>query len=153
MGGKIVMSDLIIEAGEFYKTRGGLKAKALEQVGERIVGYFISGVDDICPRTWYLNGVFCCGVPCDHLDIVAPWTDPPVVDWSKFPTHVVAVAMDKDGLWQGYPYIPIPYDNWWSYKNGDDSFSMCSILIRDIPKFSGDWRDSLAVRPGWEGKE
>lgn len=155
------MSNLTIEAGKFYKTGNGLKVKMLEIVGEYIVGYF-----DACvgprPGIWEHTGRYRFGGSDEPLNIVAPWTDPPAVDWDRFPAHIVAVAMDEDGAWNAYLEVPTTdkanpnATGWYHGPSPTNHVYLCAFGVHKEhrPVFSGDWRDSLAVRPGWEeGKE
>lgn len=154
------MPDLVIEAGKFYRTRNGIKAVVYAVYPNQfweILGalYFNNGWNS---HAWRRNGQALTGsIPYDH-DLISPWIDPPVVDWDKFPPWIVAVAKDSNGYWTAYLDVPIreESDRHWYYNQ--DSYSGGKVLyfasfgIRDddAPTFSGDWRDSLAIRPGHE---
>lgn len=145
-----------IEAGKFYKTRIGIKAViyAVERGGNKpIHGAIFNGTGwDI--RAWDVRGNHAPEFSNHHnIDLIAPWADPPVVDWDRFPNHIVAVAMDADGQWSGYTTPDLHTASiTWSRTGGfrHDYHLWVSLNSRDYPAFAGDWRDSLAVRPGYE---
>ena len=47
-------------------------------------------------------------------------------------------AMDGDGSWWGYEDKPIERDMWWG-----DGGESCGLDAFDIPKYNGDFKDSL----------
>jgi hypothetical protein len=128
----------------YYRTRGGRKARVLCTDAEGpypIVGYICyEGGPATCLWDW--DSV--SGSTRGPLDLVHPWVDAPVVDWSKEREWVKAVAMDKDGRWVRYNVTPKAdgSGNWW--------FPDCEfqrIHPSEYPQFTGDWKDSLCVRP------
>lgn len=146
------MSDLKIEAGKFYKTRDGKKARIYATDGGEcypVHGAILVCNKEWCTKSWKADGrEWFWSQTID--DIVSPWIDPPVVDWDSLPKHIVAVAMDENGLWYGYVAVPKRYESDWDIKERY-YYSDWLLYCEHTPAFSGDWRDSLAVRPGYEG--
>lgn len=74
----------------------------------------------------------------------------PLVDvpWDKLPDWAEVVAMDEDGDWYFYSYIPLPLYNEWSrgaaMVDGDSEF----LNEFELPEYPGDWKDSVIIRPG-----
>jgi hypothetical protein len=66
------------------------------------------------------------------------------VDWSREREWVKAVAMDSDGKWFRYDKFPEigKYDAWWA-----DGCKHQSMHRSEYPQFTGDWKDSLCIRP------
>lgn len=159
------MSDLIIEAGQFYKTR--IKTRAIvyatNQGGSKPVhGAIFNGTSwDI--RAWDSRGHFAPELTLSHnIDLVSPWIDPPVVDWESLPAGFVAVAIDRNG--NEYAYIDtcvgVNEKDGCFYVSGDSKlWAICPSVESyfELPKgtiqSTGDWRDSLVIRPGHEEKE
>ena len=151
------MPDLTIEAGNVYKTRDGYKARVYATDGE-VDGdnqQPIHGAYLLC-GSWYSTVWRGDGKQPlrenNEFDLVAPWVDPPVVDWAKFPKFIVAIARTKDGEWQTFNSTPELREELGEWGNfGDDFFMSGSIWQERLrPKFTGDWRDSLAIRPSHE---
>lgn len=149
------MQNQTIEQGKSYKTRTGLRADILKTIRSSLgivhVGYVTNHAGTIMARTWNMNGV----CECSACLLISLWTEPPVVDWDKFPKHIVVVAMDHNGHWEGFTCIPIigndeecSYD--WDFDPKAIYPCYCNIEPDDYPAFTGDWRDSLAIRPGHE---
>ena len=140
--------SLTIEAGKFYRTRGGMKVKISDMVGGYGIGFFITDAGP-CPCTWEINGRYRYGLPTESLNIVALWIDPPMVDWDKFPKHIVAVFKMPTSHWRCATFIPTPMDNdgWDIVFTGRYHFS-CELEPEEHPSFAGDWRNSLVIRPG-----
>lgn len=78
------------------------------------------------------------------------------VPWEKLPDWVEVVAYDHRG-WHGYSYIPRPVRgslvdpevNEWSrgfrrIRGDEQRFG----VLTDLPKYPGDWKDSVIIRPG-----
>lgn len=146
--------SLTIEAGKFYRTKNGNKVRV----------YAIYGVEDdkekqpihgawLCGKGWFAAAWCKDGSwPYEHEDgfnLVAPWVDPPVVDWEKFPKHIVAIAMGASGKWYGYLKVPIIGITAYTTHNPYEAFDIRDTEYEDIT-FSGDWRDSLVIRPGYD---
>lgn len=152
--------SLTIEAGSFYKTRCGLKARIYATDCHK-VGYSgltahgaIFSYGEWNFREWWLSdGKDAIVEKEPEFDLVAPWIDPPVVDWDKLPSYIVAMAMNESGDWYGFTAVRITPHGWsWDYEDRQVGRYQGKIMIFtcDYPKFSGDWRDSLAIRPGHE---
>jgi hypothetical protein len=80
-------------------------------------------------------------------DLIAPWIDKPVVDWSKMAAWHRFVAMDFGGAWRTYSSLPVVSEvgNVWIANNGND-LGQC-VPPAHCPQWTGDWRDSLVERP------
>lgn len=133
-----------IEPGKFYKTRGGNKVRIYATDGE--APYVIHGA--IFYKTW----VACTWTSAGRLwngpeaieNIVAEWSDKPEVDWSAMPRWANWVAMDCGGRWLWFsdkPFQETSHRQWLCH---------CQLLgavpVAHQPKFTGDWKDSLAER-------
>lgn len=137
-----------IEAGKFYRTRDGRKARvyAVDGGGEFPVHaaiWFMSA--------WYVSTYNTSGRCNTHDDddgdgdddLIAEWVDRPVVDWSKMAAWHRWVAMDARGKWFAYderPKLNVAY--WWGAGS-----VVCEIPPQHYPTFSGNWKDSLVERP------
>jgi hypothetical protein len=67
------------------------------------------------------------------------------VEWAAMPAWFDYVAQDSGGIWYAYAVRPALQDSCWFSGS-------CYIDIPEAyaPKFSGDWKESLCVRPGKE---
>lgn len=153
---------LKIEVGKFYKTRGGQKARiyATDCGGT----YLIHGEVLRRDSRWQCRSFTGCGEDGGRLpsgdDIVAEWVDdPPVVkDWSVFPDWIISLAKCKgtNDSWIGLTGIPKPHNKspfGWVIDHLDCYYEIVLPIIHDhIPIFSGDWKDSLIIRPRHEAK-
>ena len=154
------MSNLIIEAGKFYKTKGGSKARI----------YAIDGAQDgesqqpihgawLCGDEWFVM-VWCEDGSQPHkledeFSLVGPWIDPPVVDWDRLPPGILAVAIDSGGEEYGFLTADVSSTEYEWLANAPQIYiGSLSLWYHRLPdgtiKFSGDWRDSLVIRPGHE---
>lgn len=135
-----------------YQTRGGDKVRvyAVDAGGEFPVhGATFECGGEWVVRTWRLSGLY-NSMRLSDKDIVGMWGVPPNVDWSLFPKHIVAVAMDESLRWYAYTYIPIRCAEVWDNPPTlDRTFHLSQPLAGDllIPTYSGDWKDSLCIRP------
>jgi hypothetical protein len=78
-------------------------------------------------------------------------TKKPVVDWAAMPAWAVAVAMDQGGVWYCYPLgLPVLGQACWRALRGGVAIA---IPPSHAPKFNGDWKDSLVIRPGVESEK
>lgn len=66
------MTQLQIEAGKFYVTRGGEHMGPVEHNGDLRYPFVFGGL------TWTADGVWCIG-DVDDLDLVAEWVEPDAV--------------------------------------------------------------------------
>ena len=130
-----------IEIGKWYRTRGGEKAYvACEMPGPvKFCGYHIQGPRAV-PTGWFANGSYMPDGPTS-ADLVDLWIDKPVVDWSKEPAWVKAIAMSSGGRWYRFAEVPVLEDGiWWSAE-------VYRIHESEYPYWTGDWKNSLVVRP------
>jgi hypothetical protein len=78
-------------------------------------------------------------------DLVSPWIDAPVVDWSKERDWVKAIAMDQSGLWFRYEELPVADYGCGTWDS--DGRRVQNMHPSEYPQFTGNWKDSLCVRP------
>ncbi len=129
-----------IEAGKFYRTQSGHKAKIYEtgvktlQSQETIVGAIFIG-DRWKILTWNSCGV--AGV--SSYNIVGEWVEKPKINLNKLRELYKWAAMDKSGDWHLFPEKPeINHnDTGWFIYDGD------FYVPPEIFEFSGDWKNSL----------
>ena len=123
--GKLALKDLPddVAAGMFLAWRAG---SVIDQ------SFGIGGGDDITKIEWKPNNIYHVR-PAPAKQLAVPWEmlDP----WIK------AVAMDGDGIINGFDAIPALMDSYWL---GGSPVSL-SILIFDTAGV--DWRESLQIRP------
>lgn len=106
-----------IEAGKFYKTRDGQKARvyALDACGD----YPVHGAVLCNDGMWILSSWTCGGHddaegPASSNDIVAEWTAAPKIHWGRIPDYVDSFSLDIDGgIESGGRYV-------FGYESGDD---------------------------------
>lgn len=139
-----------IEAGKFYRTRDGRKARV----------YAVDGWGDHSIHGAYLfqgRWVNCVWQECglhgmkegngDPYDLIAEWVDKPVVDWSKMAAWHRWVAMNENGWWFAFTLKPMLGKVSWV----EDQCLGCGhpqFIHPDYsPAFSGNWKDSLVERP------
>lgn len=150
-----------IKKGQFWRTRGGLKAEifATDGFGDYpVFGRIFSSRDQIC-STWNKNGYF---QSSEHsYDLVEHWKDKLVVDWSLYSKATKAIAMDGNGRWHEFQDIPYYTDDSplgygvWIYNTRRDPNSAHGLIIPETylipkdncPKFDGQSKDSLCIRP------
>ncbi len=135
-----------IEVG-YWETRDGRKARVLctDAPGEYpIVGYVVfEGKAD--PWVWFPDG---SGLNCGgRLDLERPWIDRPTIDWSKEREWVKAVARDEIGNWFRYSVTPSKTENGQWIDDGSAPCEVQWMHPSEYPQFTGDWKDSLCVRP------
>jgi hypothetical protein len=132
-----------IEVGKWYKTCKGEKAYvACEMPGPvKFCGYRIRG-DVGIPSSWHADGSYIMGGSCTE-DLCAEWSDKPDIDWSREKDWVKAIAMMSCiGYWYRFSEEPVYKDNcWWTKEGG------YLMHKSEYPKWSGDWKDSLVIRP------
>lgn len=133
-----------IEVG-YWETRDGRKARVLCTDAEFIypcVGYVEIRNGDVRLVTWTLNGRL-HGTTSDYNDdLIRPWIDRPVIDWSKERDWVKAITMDAGGQWFRSSKVPNQGVNCWH-----DGGWCQRMHPSEHPQFTGDWKDSLCVRP------
>jgi len=135
-----------ITVGE-WKTRDGRKAIVAGENKDAVPGDMFVGWIGESSFSWFDDGSYYGSEdPSDH-DLVEPWTDPVPWDWSATPPWLncliqgpygqwylceAGVYVGNDGLlFNGSKSIPVPEEYW--------------------PKWSGDWRKSKTMRPGFNG--
>ena len=131
-----------ITAG-YWKTRDGRKARVLcvdAQGRYPCVGY-VEYKDCVSPESWTEEGAN-VNAAQTRGDLVSPWIDAPVIDWSKEREWVKAIALDGAGIWFRYSKVPNQGVNCWH----DGGWSQ-RLHPSEQPQFTGDWKDSLCVRP------
>ncbi len=105
-----------IEAGKFYKTRDGHKVEiySTDNGKYRPVHGRIFGVSDDGNSldAFKADGKYFESGNDDNWDLVSEWREP-VIDWSKYPKWIKAVAMDKSGCCCGYSSVPVALNDVW----------------------------------------
>lgn len=129
-----------IEAGKYYKTRAGNKARVYATDGH---GDFPAHgavlIDGWRLEKWTLDGK---AIPRGTYptDLVSEWTDAVEMDWSVLPKWAMWIAMDASMYWYWYENQPIAQaDSWDALAWGTAG----PIPNEYKPKWTGDWRDSL----------
>ena len=147
-----------IEAGKFYQTRDGQKVRIYATDGNDLPihgaylcenGWEVAG--------WHSDGTWIKGCRYSYsLDIIAPWIEKPIVDWSAMPKWVVGVFCNPQyNRWFSYTKDnkPVKRDLHWETPN--------TLYLAEIPPayyptdsegkpWSGAWEDSLVERPEGE---
>jgi len=125
------MNNLNFEVGKAYRTFDGRKAVCLTTTldGKFRIGLQVDG------RLIEITG--------DGNYIASEWIDKPVIDWSAMPAWAKFVAMDNGGDWWWYKKEPVIGENTWTSESEDYD----EIPKDYVPKWDGDWRNSLIERP------
>jgi hypothetical protein len=139
------------ELGKYYKTRGGHKARVI--CADRKGGP--SPIIVLVLKELKLEFLVQLSADGSYLgsgqphsdDLISEWIDKPEWDWSKAADWHVAIAMDEDKRW--FPFREVPSKVEISWCGSHDR----SIPPEHAPKWTGDWRESLIVRPGFEKGE
>ena len=76
---------------------------------------------------------------CNQVNPV-PW------DWSTTPPWINWIAMDEDGLWYLFDEEPTERVGYWDPEGS----SSHQIPKSHYPKWSGDWKLSKTMRPGYK---
>lgn len=134
-----------IEAGKFYRTKGGAKARvyALDGCGEYPVhAAVMARCDKWFPVTLDEFGQGGSG----SLDsIISEWVEnPPQFDWGRAAAWHNFIVLTRSGGWialRNRPTISSAGDAW--VVEGGANY----IDEEFCPTFSGDWKDSLIERP------
>ena len=132
-----------ITIGE-WRTRDGRKAivGAINESGKlysQCVGWVGESV-----FSWSINGQWIPEANRD-LDLIEPWIDPVPWDWSTTPPWINWIAMDGNGFWNMYISNPDCGITAWNTNN-----YYHRIPPSHAPKWSGDWRKSKTMRPGYK---
>jgi hypothetical protein len=132
----------------YWETRDGRKARVLctdAPSSYPVVGYIMYEHGCSCSN-WTSSGSFSNSM--GQNDLIRPWVDRPLVDWSREREWVKAVAMDDTGFCYRFDVVPAPSGRIWSIQSG----GFCSKMHpSEYPQFTGNWKDSLCVRPEVEG--
>jgi len=126
----------------YYRTRGGHKARVLCTDAEGpypIVGYICYKCGP-APCLWDWDSV--AGSVPGPLDLIHPWVDAPVVDWSREPKWVRSICMDLRGKWNRCSGIPCYMSGVWC----DGGFYQ-ELHHTEYPQFAGVSEHSIAIRP------
>lgn len=143
------MSYLKIAAGKFYRTGYGHKVRiyCTDANGDFPIHGAILRNELWSAMVWTEGGHYAGEYSPHGHDIISEWSEPPVVDWSKFPEHIKYLAMDSSYRWRVYTDKPSVGKSEW--KSTCDYYSgFWWVKEEDCPAFTGDWRDSLVARPG-----
>lgn len=145
-------TPLTFTPGNFYRTRDGRKAEYVREMNTSqgiLALVIIKDVDGIeNAYTYHRHGRFFMGNQSER-DLIAEWVDKPEVDWSVMPAWAVAVAMDANGTWYWYDYVPESDKTYWCLPRAVSLPRFTDeIPPAYAPKFTGDWRDSLVTREG-----
>jgi hypothetical protein len=133
-----------ITIGE-WKTRDGRKAiVAAYNPNTDKLRQFIGWVGGYS-YSWTVDGRWLGDVD-QHLDLIEPWTDPVPLDWSTTPPWINWIAMDENKDWWMYAAEPSAGPAAW--LGGGCSRHM--IPKSHAPKWSGDWKLSKTMRPGYK---
>lgn len=136
-----------IEKPGFYKTRGCEKAEVAVICEKSHIFPFhqvVGWMNGVC-FTWRIDGSR--GPTNTDSDIISEWVDPVPLDWSTTPPWINYLALDSSGNWYLYSSKPTITSNSTSWRNGGLS---CYIIPEShAPKWSGYWRESLTMRPGY----
>ena len=117
-----------------------------ENSPEPLVGWRELKDGTLVCRSWQINGGYYSDEKVDDCDLVAPWADPVPWDWSTTPPWVNWIARTEHGAWMMFRNEPEAADGIWCFENG-----AWSIPSSYAPKWSGDWKLSKTMRPGYKG--
>ncbi len=134
----------------YWETRDGRKARVLctDAPGRcPVKGYIETAEGESGAMSWALNGEW-LSPSSTGADLIRQWADRPVVDWSKEREWVKAVAMDASRRWFRYERCPVLGENVWLAGTIFHQW----MHPTEYPQFTGNWTDSLCVRPEGGGK-
>lgn len=147
------LPPLAIVRGKFYRQRNGQRLEILttsrcdKKAAVPNCMPPIIGINDFGQMYEFTADGRWAGVypgESSAMDIVEPWIDRPVVDWTAMPRWATAVAMDADGEWWFFEEPPsINRFNLWNSNAG----AMGKIPPKYAPQWTDNWRHSLVVRP------
>lgn len=133
----------------YWKTRGGGKARVLctdaTECQQPLHGYLVNASKITHFASWWPDGGESLTGNVSFHDLISPWVDAPVVDWSREREWVRAIARDEDGDWNRYDSVPVADEHLPMWV----SQTCVTQLMHpsECPQFTGDWKDSLCVRP------
>ena len=130
-----------LELGKSYRTRGGWKATviATDLRGEYPFAAKHTQQDRDEVEEHNADGEWIHGHGSE-VDIIAPWTEKPLIT-APWPRWAKACATDFHRFWRWYDMEP--HANEYGYSGG----VAISFHPSEVPVFSGDWKDSLVLRP------
>ena len=137
---------ITIEAGKFYTIRNGQKARVYATDGKPpyIIHGAILSSGNWKSNLWSDGGFNYSSKDETQADIIGPWIDKPIVDWSVMPKWAKTVVMNKLRTWY-WTDDPLPAgssDHWLISRSNH------GVIPQEFhPRFDGDWRVSLVKRP------
>ena len=152
-------NELKIEAGKFYRDRKDRNWEAVKSCKNYTgIPLFLLMCEKECCSNWVdLAGRNYTKTGDSSCDLISEWIDAPEVDWSFIPPWFIALAMNKNFDWRAFTEKPslLVGNSIWSipgtfYQPGQ---TVIDIPSQYAPKFTGDWKDSLVCRPGFEKKD
>lgn len=134
------------EAGKSYKMRCGRRFDVL-LVAEKVFGIVTEASGCRYAADRHLDGrLYERPFGESEVDLIAPWTEQPVVPWEKYPEWVKCVAQHEKDDWFAFSHDPVPTETGW--RNPTNEFAVCRIVPTHLkPIFAGDWRESKVARP------
>jgi len=133
----------------YWETKDGRKARVLctDAPGRcPVKGYIETAEGESGSMSWALKGEW-LSPSNTGADLIRPWIDRPVVDWAKEREWVKAIAMASSGHWYRGDRVPELAQTGWVFQK-DVQWMHSS----EHPQFTGNWKDSLCVRPEGGGK-
>ena len=85
------MSELKLEAGKFYRTRMGIKAKLMGLMGDQWFGAILSDSGRWLERQWHESGKFDPVAGKCSMDLIAEWNDDD--DWGDVDPTKITLSM------------------------------------------------------------
>lgn len=134
-----------ITIGE-WRTRDGRKAIVAAENPNAFESQRFLGWIDRSFCSWCVDGSWSTNVVDGPADLISPWTDPVPWDWSTTPPWINWIAMDDDGLWYLFDEEPTERVGYWDQEGS----SSHQIPKSHAPKWSGDWKLSKTMRPGYK---
>ena len=134
-----------ITIGE-WRTRDGRKAIVAAENREALSEVQFIGWIEGFAKSWNNAGRI-DRLADSHYDLITPWTDPVPWDWSTTPPWINWIAMDENGCWYMYDKEPSQTEKAWSFAGA----SCHRVPQSNNPKWSGDWKQSKTMRPGFNG--
>ncbi len=139
------------ELGKYYRTRGGHKGRVIcvDRKGGQspVVALVLKEAKLEFLVQLSADGSYLGPGQPHSDDLISEWIDKPEWDWSKAADWHVAIAMDADRRWFPFREVPSKVEIAWCGSHDR------SIPPEYAPKWTGDWKDSLIVRPGFEKGE
>jgi len=152
--GEWIEPPLVIEVGKHYRTRDGRRVTCLT-IGRPAHSYPVVimdsyGVLSSLTETGHVNMTS----NTNSSDLVAKWTGTEVIiPWDDLPPHIIAWAMDKNGMQYYYTQVPLRLKDRWDNPDASDlsPYAGRTCYPPQEPeheiKYEGDWKDCLQVRP------